>query len=240
MCIEGLPPLFFVHHCCMLPTTPRPPLRNQILRAWKHEQLCLGDVKLENFVVRDTRRQPEAEDASPSALDVYVIDLAGANEVRALLHCALCYAVVVVGVGWRCLCVCHLQFPTAGTAVEARFFTEGYQAPGAEGMLTRTSDYYALGVSIKRMLDLHYLRASGSDSASTTQLHVQLQCLTTALLSNDEVQQEAGVESFLTSRDSNPGRRISFPPGSIPSSDLVKQNDAVLNAALTPGLGQAR
>jgi hypothetical protein len=57
------------------------PLCNQILRAWKHENLCLGDVKLENFVVRDKRREPKADDFSPLALEVLVIDLAGIDKV---------------------------------------------------------------------------------------------------------------------------------------------------------------
>jgi hypothetical protein len=98
--------------------------------------------------------------------------------------------------------VWRLQFPTDGTAVEARYFTEGYQAPGAEGMLTRTSDYYALGVSIKRMMDLHLRRKS--DSASTTQLYACLQSLATALVSDDELHQEAGVFTFLTSVNPSP------------------------------------
>jgi hypothetical protein len=42
---------------------------------------CLGDVKLENFVVHDKRREPKAEDLSLAALQVLVIDLAGVNEV---------------------------------------------------------------------------------------------------------------------------------------------------------------
>jgi hypothetical protein len=130
------------------------------------------------------------------------------------------------------LCPWHVQLPTAGTTVEARYFTEGYQAPGAEGMLTRTSDYYALGVSINRMLDLHLRRSS--DSASTAQC-THLQSLTTALMSDDEVEQEAGAETFLTSTDSNPEIRASSPPG-IPSPDGVKQVDAVLAATLTAGL----
>ncbi len=54
---------------------------NQILRVWKRKQLCLGDVKLENFVVRDKRREPT--DVSAAALEVFVIDLAGVNEVWA-------------------------------------------------------------------------------------------------------------------------------------------------------------
>ncbi len=186
-------------------------------------QYWLGDVKLDNFVVRDGRGEPKVKDLSPAALEVFVIDLAGVTMVCCLLSVVCCLlsvvccllSVVCCLLSVVCcllsdsaclLCVQHVQFPSPLTTVNARYYTEQYQAPEAKRLLTPTSDYYALGVSIKEMLDVFKLPVPvASDPTLATQLppsqFEQLQRLAAALLSDDAVQQDDGVEAFLACAD---------------------------------------
>jgi hypothetical protein len=134
-----------------------------------------------------------------------------------------------------CVTVCACQYPVGSMhtgrphSVPSVVYTEQYQAPGAVGVVTATSDLYAVGVSIAEMVaaaDLHCgakaddseaLRPSQSVSGSSLMpagmssavefdghgdWRAQLDQLVVALKSSDEDKQLAGVKAFQAFVDS--------------------------------------
>jgi hypothetical protein len=76
-------------------------------------------------------------------------------------------------------------------SVAARSYTRSYQAPGEEGVLTSSSDLYAVGVTIQELVEVVRGRTAGDLEEGA--MAKELLTLATALMSSARVNSTAGT-----------------------------------------------